>query len=176
GRVDGGIAIQLIFYFFEEREQSARYDESKTHHRGDVEQIFVMPSVEVRQRLRVEIKVVKRDDAYPTNELATVDPTAQRRHEVRRRRKFDVDVKSFLQLWDCAQDSIALRNDRQVNVHRVFTPMFEDSTRPAGEVDAAWLARFDGDRAHEGAEPRLIYGLTHSAACSKLTSLRINAL
>jgi hypothetical protein len=46
----------------------------------------------------------------------------------------------------------------------------------SGKIDAACLASFGGDGAHKFAQSRLRYGLTHSAARSKLTSLRISAL
>src|SRR5204863_5429023 len=85
----------------------------------------------------------------------------QRRHEVRGRRKLDVDVKSLLQLGDGAQDSVALRNDRQVNIDRVVTPMLKDSARAASKINTSRLPSLGGDGAHERAKPRLIYRFTH---------------
>src|SRR5438445_8728151 len=146
------------------------------HHRIDIYQIFFVSAVELRQRLRVEVEVVERDDTFARDEGTAIGPSAQRRHEVRRRRKFDVDVKSFLQLRDCPQDSIALRNDSEVDIDCVFAPMFQNSARAASQIDSARLARLRGDGPHEGTKPRLVYGLTHSAARSKLTNLRISAL
>jgi hypothetical protein len=54
--------------------------------------------------------------------------------------------------------------------------MFQYHAGATCEVDAARFADFGGDGAHELAYYGLRYGLTHSDACSKLTSFRINAL
>src|SRR5947208_11538459 len=120
--------------------------------------------------------MVKIDDAFARDERRTIFPSGQRRHEMRWRRQLDVDVQALLQVWDRAQDSIVLRNDRDVDVDRTFAPMLQDHAGAACEVDAARFARFDGNGAHELAHHRLRYGLTHSDARSKLTNLRISAL
>src|SRR4051794_31360165 len=120
--------------------------------------------------------MVKIDDAFARDELTAVFPSGQRRYEMRRRRELDVDLQPLLQVGDCAQDSIVLGNDRDVDIYRTSTPMFQDHARAASEVDAAGFAGFDGDGAHELAHHRLGYGLTHSDARSKLTNFRISAL
>lgn len=96
--------------------------------------------------------------------------------EVGWRGQLHVDLQLLFHVRDRAQDAIILRHDGDVDVDRAVSPAAQNRARATGDVDATRLARFSRNSAHEGANPRLRYGFTHSAARSKLTSFRISAL
>src|SRR5712691_9371495 len=109
--------------------------------------------------------MMKRKNTFAHNERAALLPSRQLRNEIRRRGQLDIDLRLFFELRDRPKKTIVFGND-----------FYEHNAHPQGEVDVAAFARVRGDRPHKRTEPRLVYGRTHSAARSKLTSVRVSAL
>ena len=63
-----------------------------------------------------------------------------------------------------------------VDVDSARPPCEQHGRRASGEVDAAGRTRARRKVAHEAVQAFGVYGLTHSAARSKLTSRRMSAL
>jgi len=100
----------------------------------------------------------------------------QLRDEIGRARELDVDAELLLQLWDRPQQGFGFAFELEVDVDCRRAPAHQDRRRSAGEVHLARLSRVAAEALHEGMEPRDVGQRPHSAARSKLTSLRINAL
>src|SRR5260221_9716996 len=135
-----------------------------------------MAAFELRQALRVEIEMVKRQQPFLRNERTAILPPGQRGNEIGRRGQFDIDVKPLFEVGDRAQAAIALRHDLDVDIDRARAPAAQHGTRASREIDSAPLPRRGGNRTHKLPQPRLRYGFTHSDARSKLTSFPLSAL
>jgi hypothetical protein len=74
-RVDRRVSNQLRLYFTECVCERVDIDQGVGSHRSDVGQITCVSSLELCQRLTIEIVVIERDLTVPRNELAPLAPS-----------------------------------------------------------------------------------------------------
>jgi hypothetical protein len=86
--------------------EARRLDETAREHLSDVLQILRMPSLELRERLRVGIDVLEREAAEAIDEWTALTPAAGERDELRRRGELDVDGQLVLDARSSVRSSM----------------------------------------------------------------------
>ena len=113
-----------------------------------------MRTLELGERLGVEVEVTKAQQTFAPDRNAPILPAARHRDEVERRRKLDVDAELVLERRDCAQESVTLGHEKDVDVDRRLPPADKDRGRSTGEVTAALRIRGAPQRGHEAFDAR----------------------
>jgi hypothetical protein len=78
--------------------------------------------LDLRQRLRVEIEVVKVEASLTGDERAQAGPVGPHRNELVRRGQLDVELERFLERRNGAQYRILIGHQLDVDVDGRFTP------------------------------------------------------
>src|SRR5947207_9470809 len=176
GRVEGGIAIELRLDLAEEIKCPARLDPAAGDQLAHVLEVSGVAAFDLGQRLRVKVVVMERELPLLRDERAAPLPARKLRDEIGGTGEFDVELQGFLEPGDRPEKRVTLGIDPEVHVDRARAPAEQDRRHSSGEVDARRVPGLRAQRAHEGANPLGVGYLAHSAARSKLTSLRISAL
>src|SRR5437763_10070611 len=79
--VDRRVAIKQVFHLLEQLGEFARIDQTIDDHRLYVAQVLSMTALELRQRLGIEVEMVKVDRAFPGDERTARLPAGQRWNE-----------------------------------------------------------------------------------------------
>src|SRR4051794_4506259 len=77
--VDRGITKEQRLDLVEQRQREVRDHEPVGDHRGDVGEVVLETTLDLREGLRVEVEVAHRDAAFPQDEWAAVAPAGQLR-------------------------------------------------------------------------------------------------
>jgi hypothetical protein len=111
-----------------------------------------MPSLDLREYLRVEVVVVEGQPPLPRGEDASILPAVGDGDEVVGRGQLDVHSELVLQPRDSAEHALLLGDQKDVDVERARPPAQEDCGGAAREVDRAVLCRFRAEYPHEAAD------------------------
>lgn len=131
--------MEVWLHLRELRSHLLGVDESVGEHGVDVGEIAGVTALDLRECLGAEIVVMNGHASDPRNDRTPELPTRWDRDELIRRRKFDVELETLLELRDCAKHLVGLRAHDEIDVNSRCTPTYKDSARAANEkyIDVA---------------------------------------
>jgi hypothetical protein len=167
--------VQPSFDLLEQREQALGADQLAIEHRLDVRQVVLVPAFELRERLRVEVEVPKRQLPLPADERTALLPVVRERDELAWRCGLDVHPQISLQPRQFSHHVVLLRLEPDVHIDRRAAPSDENRRGAAGQVADALPSGGPAGLFHAAPDLRAIY-VRHSAALSKLGQARAGKL
>src|SRR5688572_14522376 len=120
--------------------------------------------------------MVEREFLFLTDKKTPLLPSGELRDEVRRRSKLDVYFQRFFQRGEGAKELIVLGEKTQIHIDSARSPVQKNGGCSTGEINSCRDFHFLTERAHELLDSFRVSYLAHSAARSKLTSLRTREL
>src|SRR6185503_2078756 len=114
--------------------------------------------------------------ALAGDEGAPLLPARDLRNELIGRGQLDVELELLFDPGQRPEKSVRLGLDLDVHVDGARSPAEEDRRGSAGEVEMDVPIRLSSQLPHEAPDALRVYRPAHSAAFSKLTSLRTRAL
>src|SRR4249920_3041204 len=110
-RVYRGIAVQSWLDRIVVLEQSGSGHKVSRKHGLDVLEVLSVATLDLGERLRDQLEVMKRNPRLSRDEGAAILPAWPYRDEVCRRRELDIDLQSFLDLGNSAEQAVPLGDD-----------------------------------------------------------------